>query len=237
MRVGSKRYRGHRLGRDGHVTHRKLETGVEVEATEAASVIARKMHIAVIVNDLVKGRSLDAVSTNLICEETGTSRSSFYRLFENKYDIPVWFQHLVYKAGVNRIGVHFSYRDGVWVTTTGLELLRPLLSAGVRSKGYPSTVAAGIRDRCTAMRTVLSEVKGVELTTRLLFQTEYCAYGEVYALSDWVTHENYSEDAAYMSEMLAECAPGELRAALGEPVSPLPPERLDLSAVLRMATA
>lgn len=169
----------------------------------------------------------------------GVPRSSFYKLFADKYAVSVWYQQLIYRAGTALIGIHYTWADGVYVTTSGVELLKPLLRSSALAaadSGYTSTPATGTRDREQEILHVLRDVRHVPLTDRLRYLVSYCARAEIVASADWVMR-NDLPDIRTWCEWLAACVPAELRAAMEPPVDPWLARELDLGTIAQIAGA
>ena len=54
----------------------------------------KKQLIAVAANKLARENEFDSITVDMICQCAQISRSSFYRLFQDKYDILMWCEQI-----------------------------------------------------------------------------------------------------------------------------------------------
>ena len=85
-----------------------------------------KMKIAEALESICERTRFDRISTGLIAEEAGISRSSFYYHFENKNAVVVWLSNQAYEQGIDQIGRTLTWFEGHYITTSYLDRF-PLL--------------------------------------------------------------------------------------------------------------
>ncbi len=203
---------------------------------ENAGAIARKLHVTVVTDHLVRETPFGKLSVEDICRASGVPHSTFYKLFPDKFGIALWYQRIIYYLGVGQIGVHYSWKGGCFVSTSGVELLRPLVRSASQVRGYESTCSVGVEERAEGMLRVLRDVKHAHVDARLRYMVEYCARAEISAAADWIMRDDLPENETW-SEWLAACVPAELRRLLDTPEEPWDPRPLDLGTIARVAAS
>lgn len=58
-----------------------------------------RLRVVSVMDELCAGTPFTKLTVTAICDAAGISRTSFYRLFEDKYEATNWFVHTVSRVG------------------------------------------------------------------------------------------------------------------------------------------
>lgn len=178
-----------------------------------------KMRIAETLESICERTRFDRISTGLIAEEAGISRSSFYYHFESKNAVVIWLSSQAYEQGIDQIGRTLTWFEGHLITTSFFDRFPLLFEAAASVTDYDAARPHFIRHRIESLTETIVDWKKVELTNRLRFQIEALAYAEVNMNRNygaWYKELPVSE----FSELMTSIAPRELFELLEVPVKP-----------------
>ena len=195
---------------------------------------SKRLVIALTVNKMVGGRSFDAIRVDEICQTVGISRSTFYRLFEDKYSIPTWCQDLALRAGIAEIGRTLTVRQGNIITLDGISLFRELICSAGRNQGENTFRSMLIKKHAAAMRETLKDYKRIGLDSELEFQIDFTAESQANTVYRWL-NKSYDVDSTQLTEMMISCFPPRLFQIINEPVNPKEPKELTYTSFLTEA--
>ena len=125
-------------------------------------------------------------SASTKCQSVGISRSTFYRLFEDKYSIPTWCQDLALRAGLVEIGRTLTVQQGNIITLDGISLFRNLIYSAGRNQGENSFRSLLIKKHAAAMKETLEGYKHVAIDDELEFQIAFTAESQANAVYHWL---------------------------------------------------
>lgn len=206
------------------------ENAVNVESLARDHSFERFAIIAALDN-LAHNVPIEQVTVGAICEKAQISRTTFYRLFNDKYDAANWFAFCVLEVGNMLTGRNYSWYDGNVVTLSGCLLMRDLMISAWSSPGYHALIEAGIRRRKQDLIDSVVIWKHAELTDKLLFQIDCFAYLESYMARTWIA-ENEPRSVEEMSSYIESCVPKDLYDLLNDPVDPKPGKMLTASSMI-----
>lgn len=203
-------------------------------AGSASTDISKRIMVAVAANKLCEETPLKDITVWDICEKSGVSKSSFYRMFADKFDIAFWCQKFPIENGIGQMGRTLTCFEGISVTFEGLALFKSLFQ---KAKDPLCLVPLEERGRVVAanmLRDTLSECHGMEMDDTLSFQIEWITKAGADA-SRWWLDGRLDKSPAEMAELVESCYPDELRGVLNSPVNPLSKERFDLGRLILLA--
>lgn len=180
---------------------------------------------------LARNAPIDQISVSTICEQAQISRTSFYRLFSDKYDAANWCMCCALEVGNKQTGRNYTWRDGNIVTLSGCLIMRDLMVGAWSSPGRHAMKETGIRHRRQDLIDSVVDWKYADLTDQLLFEIDSFAYLESYMVRTWIASKelrSVEEMAAYIED----CVPRHLHDLLSEPVDPKPGEALTTSSMI-----
>lgn len=184
---------------------------------------------------LARDAPINQITVGAICEKAQISRTSFYRLFNDKYDAANWFMCCALEAGNMLTGRNYSWYDGNVVTLSGCLIMRDLMISAWSSPGYHAMRETGIRRRKQDISESVVNWKHVQLTDKLLFEIDSFAYLESYMVRTWI-REKTLRPVEEMALYIESCVPRELYSLLNEPVDPKPGEILTTSSMIMAIT-
>ena len=195
--------------------------------------VARRFNVVSAVDRLVTEGSYDELSVNDICRQAGISRSTFYRLFDDKYEVIKWQIGLVLLAGVGKIGREYTWYDGQRVTLSGIALF-PAFKRAVAKSVEVQRRRMAVKTYSQCLIDTLAQVKHQELTEDLRFQIE--AYSKLACMT---TRDEFmvgeSVDIDNFARKLVSCVPTDLLELIDIPKSTRPVELLNVANFLELA--
>ena len=197
---------------------------------------AKRFNVAAATNQLCKTTSLDKLSVNEICEQSGISRASFYNLFNSKFDIPLWCQEVTHYVGTREIGRTVTILEGSRICCEGCLMFKDLMRESSLSKSGISISDNGFALGKNHLIETLEWKLGEPISEDHLFQVEYSSAAAAYLIDRWLAGA-YSYNAEKMAEMIADCFPSTLRKILDTPVEHHPVETFDIASFFNAAHA
>ena len=198
--------------------------------------ISKRLTVALAVNDLTASKPFRDIRVADICEASGMSRSAFYRLFADKYEIPVWCQSFALDAGLKEVGRTLTCYEGHLVTDSGLLLFKDLMVSAADDDGRYSFRSTVLERHADAMRETLRDVKHVEIDDELEFLITTTAESQVLAVRHWL-RGRYPVDASCFAGWLVSATPARLVELLNTPETPMRPQSLSYASILMSHTA
>lgn len=207
-------------------------------ASDNSSTLSKRLMVAVAVDDLLsRGGDFEDLHVGQICDVSGVSRSSFYRLFEDKYELPLWCQRFALGAGIREIGRTLDVVEGNYVTCSGLALFPHLMSAAGTKDG-PRTLRAVSRELHAAyMLETLGDYLRVPLDDELRFQVDYTAMSQMETVGRWLAGEFGGMQALGLAELMAPCMPARLFSLLNDPLDHREPQVPTLASLIASLAA
>lgn len=156
----------------------------ETRAARRGPEIANCLHIVSVMDYLSETTPFADLSIADICKASDISRSTFYRLFDDKFDAVNWFIYEVSRLGHTQTGRTLSWHDASFTTLSGFLIARNLLVSASKAAGYESTGETSVRLRIADLTESL-RLRGVQVDDDLQYQIEYFAYSEIPAVHRW----------------------------------------------------
>lgn len=201
----------------------------EARRERTGAGIANCLHIVSVMDYLCETMSFEEMSVADICKASGLSRSTFYRLFDDKFDAVNWIMHELSCLGHNRTGRTLSWHDASLITLSGFELIRHLLDKASETSGYMSLRETSIRLR-TANLTEALRLRGIEPDDELLWDVSFFAHSEIPAVHRWYK-QTTSISAEEMAFYIDRAVPRRLHDALALPDDPSKGQRLTMGRI------
>ena len=207
-----------------------MDTEQSIQIAQQKDHVAERLHIAAVIDYLARSKTYDSLTVSEICENSKISRTSFYRLFADKYDAANWYMFQVLDVGNSLTGRNYSWYEGNLITLSGCMLMKDLMGSAWKSQGYHAMKETGIRKKYQEMVTTITQYKNMELTDELRFQCDAFAYLESYVVRTWIRESeprSVEEMAAYIDHLV----PPMLHELLNKPIDPKPAEKLTLGSL------
>ena len=196
--------------------------------------VAKRLAVAIAVNSLVREKPFEALRVDDICEASGLSRSAFYRLFEDKYQIPLWCQSLAFDAGLAEIGRSLTCIEGHTATLNGLLLFKDLVYSAAVESGPYSFRTKLINKHAETMRVTLADFHRVELSPQMDFFVVTTADAQGRAVNRWLG-DGATIEVDVFATWLADLTPAALREYLDAPITPAKPGELTFASIIAEA--
>lgn len=178
-----------------------------------------KLEVVHALDTLMLEENLDHVSVKHICDTANISRATFYRYFEDKFDIVQWYLEFLSTKGVDRIGRSLSWYEGYFISTALVHDNIQFFTNASKSTDRNSLTHFAPRRRRETMERTLVDYRGVEMTEHLRYQVEAVAVLETTMFPAWHTgHIDCSLEEA--CQWMVECIPHELFELLNTPLEP-----------------
>ena len=196
---------------------------------------AGKFQIALLVNDMCKGKKFSDITVSDICGVAGISRATFYRLFPDKFSLNNWCQAFNFSVGILQIGRRYTWEDGLFMAYSCAHFFSGVARASYDGQDGKESSSFGHRCMSACLADTLENVKGVPCKGRLAFQVDYYSGALVRASTDYWASSKPSADLRAFVVELAHCVPVDLFEALNEPVDPQPAFDVNAATLARAA--
>lgn len=166
---------------------------------------------------LLVDRSFAKLSVTDICTQAQVSRQTFYRYFEDKYDLTQWhFTHVVAKPLIE-LGRTMNWYDATLAAINEIVARKTLyVAAYQQSRGYQSISAFGHRSIRDILTETITEYRSVEMTDELAFQIRYHAEATLNVFTNW-GRKGMQIPPETFARYLCECIPHGLFKLLNGP--------------------
>lgn len=167
-----------------------------------------KEYIAFVFQELLKRESFDTLSVRSIAAACGVSRTTFYRLFQDKYDLLIWSYNQQIKEINHDVSSEREYLSLI------LELMR-------RNKQYFKKILKSDRGKVledylfqrsfdSLRAQLLRELELPDLSDALLTKVEFCCAGAQYTVKKWLL-EDTGEAPDVVADRILDCFPEPIR--------------------------
>lgn len=192
---------------------------------------AKKLIVAMAANEIAREREFDGISVDTICQRAQISRSSFYRLFRDKYEILLWCEDLPFQKGVAQMGRTLTCVEGARVMFEAFDMFSDLFLSTRNSSERAVREAGGGRKAAALVFETLREHQRIEVDKELEFQVKWMVRG---LLDVAVAHSKREIEGscAELAEFARSCAPERLRTILDRPTDPGADEGLSLGDII-----
>jgi AcrR family transcriptional regulator len=194
----------------------------------SSSANALRFKVVLVLDRMTGSQSLEDITVRSICESAEITRSTFYRLFTDKYDVVNWYSNKLYSLGIEETGRTLTWADGLIVTLSAGLLIETLWVEAAKITGYDSLQETGIRARKESLTKTIVHHKRTKLTDLLAFQIDFYSEEESRIVTKWVSDKNRST-VEEISLLLETCVPSQLHELLKEPLDPRPAKKLQLA--------
>jgi len=172
-----------------------------------------KLAILQAFNKLAKKKDFDKITVEQICKEAEVSRATFYRYFEDKYDVMNYNYRLLIDEYMNP--EHITTMEDMFVIFlehSGDDYWKPLLGL-FEVEGYNSLHYCIFKYSFEAAKKIMED-KGLILNQLDVLQMEFFTHGCSYFYEDWIRGRypdmTVQEGAAAIYDMLPEKFHGNL---------------------------
>lgn len=178
-----------------------------------------RLRIVSVMDCLCEQTPFNKLTVTDICQQAQISRTSFYRLFQDKCDAANWYVNTVSRIGHVQCGRTLSWHDASITTLSGLALMRNLLMSTKTYTGFDSSENTGTRLRIASLTETVRTWHHVEPDFELSFQIAFFARAEIPLVRDWYQNVNHVS-VEEMARAVEGCVPQRLHDLLALPDDP-----------------
>lgn len=168
--------------------------------------------------ELMKTESVDKISVSKICQQSGVSRATFYRIFQDKFDIVQWAIQHVHSKGANLIGKDLTWEDGFYASESAIVRHLNFFREAAKSSDYNSLNVYAPRTRKAVLCATVTSLYHQPLTPKILFMIDVAVNIETSMFPRWHRGE-YNCSLSEMCSWVTECIPRELYTLLKDPLN------------------
>jgi AcrR family transcriptional regulator len=185
--------------------------------------LRKRAGIVIALDHLCATRDFDDIAVQDLCEESGLSRSTFYRAFPSKFEVCAWYQDILLEQSLGQVGRTLGWADGFTAFHSGWLLFPHMNLAAKRHTGLESIEARWPLKVTELLLETLTSYKGVDIDESLLFQVHFLAtttrpQGRTPS-TPW-TDDLYDCTPETYGKIMATCVPHDLHRLLNEPDRP-----------------
>lgn len=188
---------------------------------------AKRLAVVMATENLCSEKPLRKISIAEICQQANISKSSFYRLFHDKYDIAFWAQSIVSDFGIRNVGRTVNVAQGITITLKGLETFRHLYIEASHSSELVSIDELGRRAFCNLLRETVQNIHRQKIDEELDFMIRGFTVMTREFLKGWLSGYGAGVSIERGAEIFAQCCPQRLRVILDNPTEPSKSESID----------
>lgn len=174
---------------------------------------AMKYRLAQAIKQLMETEPLDKITVHDIVEIAQTTRQSFYRHFQDKYDLVNWYFERLAEKSFKLMGVQYTLREGLLKKFEFIQQEKTFFSQAFRSQDYNSLMRYDYQCILDFYTHWIETKTKQPLTPQIQFLLEMYCEGSMQMTVKWVTH-GAQEDPAVIVDLLIEAQPEKLRAVL-----------------------
>lgn len=133
---------------------------------------------------------LEKLTISMICARAGISRPTFYRHFNDRYDVFNWFLRTTMKSSISQVGIVFSWKDALVRFCRAMEANRGLVNVYLSNRGPFSSYEKFIGYlQDSLLKSVALRFPDGEASSILRFQVTAFSRAFVAAFADWLAEE------------------------------------------------
>jgi AcrR family transcriptional regulator len=171
-----------------------------------------KEHVLDALDTLCRVSAFDDIAINDLCNSAHISRSTFYRLFENKYNVFSWYLETIIGEWGNGIGTLLTWEEAMHIPARGV-LGHKDAAHGVLSSSYCHRAIDDMAASIQRALTACCKAKGVAKDDELAFQIEGCGWFHAHAIASWDA-SGYALKSDVFASYLEHAIPSKLYNAL-----------------------
>lgn len=147
-----------------------------------------KLLFALTIKKLMMTKSLDKITVASICKECNMTRQTFYRNFQDKYDLVNWYFHQLCNKSFLLMGVSLTLKEALLKKFTFIEEEKVFFSQAFKSQdsknliNYDFEMIYGFYENA-----ITKQLKGQPLSSELSFLLEMYCKGSIEMTVQWAT--------------------------------------------------
>lgn len=176
--------------------------------------VQTKYKFANAIKDLMRYHELDKISVTDIVAKSGSTRQTFYRHFQDKYDLVNWYFELLVNDSFQEMKVN-NLKDALVKKFKFIEKEKYFFKAAFSSKDYNSLMEYDYKYILNFYTQIIYNKTKEPLSPQIKFLLEMYCRGSIAMTANW-TGKDKKETPEEMSELLVEALPVQLRNLLIE---------------------
>lgn len=192
---------------------------VDSDSLFVQSNIELKLSVLDAMANLLENIPIDKLTVSKICDEAGTSRSAFYRNFDDKYSVALWHIKFAHTQGVDQIGRTLPWYEGYLYTEMAFAPYRRFYQAVSKTDDYKSIDKKSPHFRKQTFIETLTKYHHARISPHLLFEIEAVTAMEVAILPRWRDEHpeiSIEDKCRWMTDLV----PPDLLSLLNTPAQP-----------------
>ena len=168
--------------------------------------------LAEAIKQVMKTKPLDKITVTDIVEVAKTTRQSFYRHFQDKYDLVNWYFERLAEKSFKLLGIQYTLREGLIKKFEFIEQERNFFSQAFLSKDHNSLMRYDYQCIFEFYKHLLEQKQG-PLSKELVFLLEMYCEGSIYMTVKWVLSTT-PEKPEVIVDLLIEAMPQQIKTIL-----------------------
>ena len=165
--------------------------------------------------ELLEEKPFSKISVSDIHGKAGVSRQTFYRHFENKYDIGRWLWLQCASRYLFRVGRDMTWRDSLRCNFRFVKKYAEVFAGMSEEGNYEATNAFAMRCRVESLHETIRDYLRIPLDEELAFQIDFLAAAEErLVLRVFGSGEDFDPDR--LANLLEACVPQKLHDLLDD---------------------
>ena len=170
-----------------------------------------KYKLAEAIKELMQHNLLEHITVKEIVMLAGVSRQTFYRHFQDKYDLVNWYFDILAKDCFDQMGVTLSLREGLILKFDFIRKERVFFTQAFKSTEYNSIVKHDYEFILAFYTNIIRKHTGSDPAKDIRFILELYCHGSISMTVDWAIH-GMLKSSVTMADCLIEALPPKLAA-------------------------
>lgn len=163
--------------------------------------------------ELMKTTALDKITVTDIVENCEVSRQSFYRLFQDKYDLVNWYFEVLAQQSFKQMGVLYNLKEGLLKKFQFIETEHVFFAQAFASSDNNSLIHYDCKCIYEFYKGLIEEKNHAPLSKELSFLLEMYCHGSVIMTMEWIA-SGRKEPMETIVDLLIEALPEKLKQQL-----------------------
>lgn len=174
-----------------------------------------RMRLAKAIKDIMEIKSLDKITVKEIVDKANVSRQSFYRNFQDKYELVNWYFDILAMSSFKEMGKEKKLRSALISKFNYIKSERVFFTQAFKSTSYNSIIEHDYEFILDFYTQKLHEVFMTDIPSALLFQLEFYCRGSIHKTADWIFN-GMKQSPEELANLLICSLPIELQNAFNE---------------------
>lgn len=166
------------------------------------------------IKDLMHKQSLDKITVTDIVKHSGMTRQTFYRYFQDKYDLVNWYFEKLADKSFRQIGNSATLREGLIKKFTFILNDKVFFTQAFQSIDYNNVENYDYQCIFTFYKNIIQRKLG-NIPLDILFLLEMYCHGSIAMTVNWVFN-GMSKKPEVIAELLIEALPPKLETLLSD---------------------